>query len=317
MSRPHSRRAGHGAEAADSAVWVSFADLMTALMVLFLMFMVMAMMALARPTPTPQTEVRTTATAKAAPPSPPASAAASSPPPSAASAPKPQRASGPDERVIDELLRQVAQAVQATPGLTLDPRRQVIDFGDRARFQTGSHALDAASARLLREFVPRLLAVTESPAGQQAVGRVVVEGFADPRGDYLYNLNLSLQRGQRVICTLLEATADGSALTPEQAAAVRGLFAVGGFSFNEQRESLDASRRIELRVEFGPRAAASGPAQGPAALTGPCRLPPAAAAGAAAGPEAPAAVRGPASLQGGQSTVYETQPARARPPSRP
>jgi outer membrane protein OmpA-like peptidoglycan-associated protein len=314
MSGPRSRHAGDGADATDTAVWVSFADLMTALMVLFLMLMVMAMMALARPTPAPRTDARTSASAASPPP--PASAATSS----AASAPEPHRASGPDARVIEALLRQVAQAVQATPGLTLDPRRQVIDFGDRARFQTGSHALDAASARLLREFVPRLLAVTESPAGQQAVGRVVVEGFADPRGDYLYNLNLSLQRGQRVICTLLEATADGSALTPEQAAAVRGLFAVGGFSFNEQRESLDASRRIELRVEFGPRAAPSGPAQGPAALTGPCRLPPAGgptAAPAAAGSEINDAPERPANVQGGQSAVYETQPALARPLPRP
>lgn len=311
MSGPRNQRARVVADAADTSVWVSFADLMTALMVLFLMLMVMAMMALARPAPAPRTEAR----ASAAPPPLPASASASSP----VAAAEPHRASGPDERAIEALLRQLAQAVQATPGLTLDPRRQVIDFGDRARFQTGSHALDAASARLLREFVPRLLAVTESPVGQQAVGRVVVEGFADPRGDYLYNLNLSLQRGQRVICTLLEATADGSALTPEQTAAVRALFAVGGFSFNEQRESLDASRRIELRVEFGPRAVPNGPAQGPAALTGPCRLPAAGgamAAPAAAGPQFNEVPEGP-NVQGGQSAVYEAQPARARLQPRP
>lgn len=313
MSAPPSQRARDGADAADSAVWVSFADLMTALMVLFLMLMVMAMMALARPT----TAARTQDPANSGSLPPPTSLAAASP----ASANASHHASGPDQHVIEALLRQVAQAVQATPGLTLDLRRQVIDFGDRARFPTGSHALDAASARLLREFVPRLLAVTESPAGQQAVGRVIVEGFADPRGDYLYNLNLSLQRGQRVICALLEATADGSALTPEQAAAVRALFAVGGFSFNEQRESLDASRRIELRVEFGPRARPSGAAQGSTALTGPCRLPAAGGATAApatSGPEAPATLgQDPGQVLGGRSTVYETPPARPRPLSRP
>ncbi|MFN7395202.1 MAG: flagellar motor protein MotB [bacterium] len=170
------------------------------------------------------------------------------------------------------LLTQMARVVEATPGVRFDAVLRVIDFGDRARFQTGSHELDAASARLLREFVPRLLAVTESQAGRQWVSRVVVEGFADHRGDYLYNLNLSLQRGQRVLCALLEPVRDGSELSATQAAAVREIFAVGGFSVNEQRESLDASRRIELRVEFGPRASRAVSRQPRDAITGGCRL---------------------------------------------
>jgi outer membrane protein OmpA-like peptidoglycan-associated protein len=300
MSNPRNRRTREGADGADAAIWVSFADLMTALMVLFLLLMVLAMMAVGRMTPAP----RSTA-------------------PKPVTVPEPRRSAGPDERIIDALLQQVAQAVQATPGLHLDHRHHVIDFGDRARFHTGSHELDAASARLLREFVPRLLAVTESAAGRQAVARVVVEGFADHRGDYLYNLNLSLQRSQRVICTLLEAPPDGSGLAPGQAAAVRALFAVGGFSFNDQRESLDASRRIEMRIEFGPRATPRGPALAQATLTGPCRLPRTEAATPAQtdqtdqkAPEPYNPVR-PGHTESGHSAVFEARPARAPTALRP
>jgi hypothetical protein len=45
---------------------------------------------------------------------------------------------------------------------------------------------------------------------------------------------------------------------------------VGGFSFNDQRASLDASRRIEMRIEFGPPPA-TAPAR-PSDDSGTCRL---------------------------------------------
>jgi outer membrane protein OmpA-like peptidoglycan-associated protein len=244
-------------ESAEKAFWISFADLMTALMVLFLTMMVVVLMAITRA----QMASRSESESKALQPS-----------PRAASRPAEYLPSGPDPRTEEMLLTQITRVVEATPGVRFDALLRIIDFGDRARFQTGSHELDAASARLLREFVPRLLAVTESQVGRQWISRLVVEGFADHRGDYLYNLNLSLQRGQRVLCALLEPVQDGSALSATHAATVKEIFAVGGFSFNEQRESLDASRRIELRVEFGPRASRAVSAHVPDAVTGGCRL---------------------------------------------
>lgn len=252
-------------EGADKAFWISFADLMTALMVLFLMVMAVALLSITR------TAASTTATPTTTPtttPSPVVSAPVADQP-----AP-PKRSDTTDTTesdAIKQLMKQLAQAVDATPGVQLDARRHVIDFGDRARFPTGSHRLDADSAKLLRQFVPQLLAVTDSELGRRWVSRVVVEGFADSRGDYLFNLNLSLQRAQRVLCALLDAPDDGSALGDQQRVAVSDIFAVGGFSFNDQRASLDASRRIELRIEFGLRPAVSALPR--AAGFGTCRLP--------------------------------------------
>ena len=257
MSALRRSRGDMEGESADKAFWISFADLMTALMVLFLTLMIVALMAITRSPMAPRSD----SASKAMPPAPrPSSRQAE------------HLSSGPDPREVQMLVTQIAHVVETTPGVSLDTQLRVIDFGDRARFQTGSHELDAASKRLLREFVPRLLEVTESQAGRQWVSRVVVEGFADFRGDYLYNLNLSLQRGQRVLCALLEPTSDGSALSPAQVAAVKEIFAVGGFSFNEQRESLDASRRIELRVEFGSRPPRPGDPQTRGKATGHCSL---------------------------------------------
>jgi outer membrane protein OmpA-like peptidoglycan-associated protein len=251
MSARARRRGEVLGEGDDKAFWISFADLMTALMVLFLVVMAVALLTITRaqtssasppvPTPappTPQTEVAKPVT--------------------------------PEIEEIDRLLKQVAAAVDAAPGVRMDARRHVIDFGDRARFETGSHRLDGASAKLLRDFVPQLLAITQTELGQRWVRRVVVEGFADPRGSYLYNLNLSLQRAERVICTLLEGSSESGALSEAQRMQVKGIFAVGGFSFNDQRASLDASRRIEMRIEFGPPP--TTPPARPSDDTGACRL---------------------------------------------
>jgi outer membrane protein OmpA-like peptidoglycan-associated protein len=254
MSRVTARgQAGRrGSEGDDRAFWISYSDLMTALMVLFMMVMAVALMAVKRPEPRESTR-----SARTLEPRPHSAAAAASTPPGEAQA-------------LAQLAREIAEVAQATPGVHFDARRLVVDFGDRARFATGSHKLDADSARLLREFVPQLLAIARKEPMHDWVQRIVVEGFADPRGDYLFNLNLSLQRAQRVLCALLEPTTDGSALSVEQRTQVRDIFSVGGFSFNDQRDSMDASRRIELRVEFGPRPSTAG---APAGELGSCRLP--------------------------------------------
>ncbi len=196
---------------AEKPFWISFSDLMSALMVLFLLAMTVALLAVTHEISEGerQKEIRLLE--------------------------------------IDLLLTSLDQAIRDFPGV----RRQghSIDFGDRARFATDSHRLDAEQARLLRTFTPHILALARDPAGKRWLKRVVVEGFADARGTYLHNLNLSLQRSERVLCVLLAPDAD-DALSETDRLAVRQLFFVGGASFNALRESPEESRRIELRLEF-------------------------------------------------------------------
>jgi len=77
----------------------------------------------------------------------------------------------------------------------------------------------------------------------------VVEGYTDKTGTYLSNLNLSLQRSQKVLCTMFAASGP-SLLTESQKEDVRSLFLVGGYSFNASKDTDDASRRVEMRIEF-------------------------------------------------------------------
>jgi flagellar motor protein MotB len=198
---------------AEKPFWISFADLMTALMVLFLVSVTVALLAV---TQKPDEVAKQQA----------------------------QR-----ERDIQALLSQIAEAAKEYPGIVV--RGHSIDFGPRANFETGKSALTAEQSATLRTFVPKVLTAVRDPLGQKWLKRIVVEGFADQRGTYLYNLNLSLQRSERVLCVLLTTPkAMPNALSDADRLLVRELFLVGGSSFNALKASLEESRRIELKLEF-------------------------------------------------------------------
>jgi flagellar motor protein MotB len=202
-----------GKDEAEKPFWISFSDLMTALMVLFLVAMTVALLAITH-------EI------------------------SEADKKKVHR-----EEEITSLLNKIIEATKDYPGVVV--RGHSIDFGDRARFASSRHQLTDEQASMLRSFVPKILAVVRDPLGQKWLKRVVVEGFADQRGTYIQNLNLSLKRSERVMCVLLATKTNlPGALSEEDQLLVRDIFLVGGSSFNSLKESLDESRRIELKLEF-------------------------------------------------------------------
>jgi flagellar motor protein MotB len=200
-------------EAAEKPFWISFSDLMSALMVLFLLAMTVALLAVTH-------EISES-----------------------------ERQKAEREQDILALLARLRAETQAFPGITLHGAS--VDFGERARFDTNSHQLSTEQASLLRAFTPHLLALARDPAGAKWLKRIVVEGFADARGTYIHNLNLSLQRSERVLCVLLAPPGSvADSLRNADRLQVRDLFFVGGASFNALKKSQEESRRIELRLEF-------------------------------------------------------------------
>ncbi len=206
---------GKGRDQAEKPFWISYADLMTALMVLFLVVMSVALLAVTK-------KITDQEVAKAA-----------------------------YEKAVDALMDDVQRAVDRYPGITLDREKRVIGFGSRANFLYRDYRLPSDKAQALREFVPEVLTIANSPHGRQLLKRVVVEGFTDQNGSYLYNLNLSLQRSQSVLCALLANAEKGEIpLTDEQRKDIQDLFLVSGFSFNSARSTADDSRRVEFRLEL-------------------------------------------------------------------
>jgi outer membrane protein OmpA-like peptidoglycan-associated protein len=202
-----------GRDEAEKPFWISFADLMTALMVLFLVVMGVALLAVTK------------------------------------NVTEREKKEEQHRKDIELILDRFEQAAKRHDGIKVDRRRSVIDFGDRARFALAKFNLTSEQEEVLRQFVPEILILANDDLGKRVLKRVVVEGYTDKTGTYLSNLNLSLQRSQRVLCTMFATTGSGI-LSDDQKENVRSLFLVGGYSFNAAKETDEESRRVEMRIEF-------------------------------------------------------------------
>ena len=126
-----------------------------------------------------------------------------------------------------------------------------IDLGSAVSFVSGSSDISDQGKKFLRGYIPKLLEVSRTDVGKKWLKRVVVEGFTDTDGSYLFNLNLSLQRSRKVVCALYAPThRNNRAMPKSELNQIRDLFLVGGYSFNSMQSSKAKSRRVELKLEF-------------------------------------------------------------------
>jgi len=133
------------------------------------------------------------------------------------------------------------------PGVAI--RDHSIDFGSQAEFQLAKDDLTPEQSAFLRRFVPKVVAITKEPQCKAWLKRIVVDGFASQEGTYLRNLNLSIERSERVLCVLLDPRA-ADAPSEEDRKLIQKLFFVGGSSSNSLKQVPAESRRIELKIEF-------------------------------------------------------------------
>ena len=206
------RRAGK--EEAEKPFWISFSDLMTALMVLFLVAMAVALIAVTHGLAT----------------------------------------INKDKEERDKTIRSCIADVEALTNQVefkgVSVRGSSIDFGTLVLFGNDRHTFESPThEHFVRKFVPRVLELARSERCVKWLKRVVVEGFASQTGDYLYNLNLSYLRSQRVLCVLLDSKAADS-IAKKDRELIQTLFLVGGSSFNTAAGEASQMRRVELKLEF-------------------------------------------------------------------
>lgn len=202
-----------GKQEGESPFWISFSDLMSALMVLFLVVMAVTLVSV---TQSIDSATRATIERSAA---------------------------------INRVMQLIAQDPKSA-GVGVDQQNFRIDLGKEVRFDSGSFTISATAGQFLRSYIPVLLRAKESPEGQRWIRSVVVEGFTDEDGTYLFNLQLSLDRSRSVVCSLFQSNGATDALTPEQLRKVQELFLVGGYSFNSIKKDKAESRRVELKIDF-------------------------------------------------------------------
>jgi len=208
-----SRRKG-SKEEAEKPFWISFSDLMTALMVLFLVAMAVALVAVTHS----------------------------------------EHVKDIDKNARDDTIKSCIDQINSLTALPefkgVSIRGYSIDFGTLVQFSNDKHTFESpVHDHFVRKFVPRVLDLARKVECEKWLKRVLVEGFASQTGDYLYNLNLSYLRSQRVLCVLLDSKA-ADAIPPRDRKLVQSLFLVGGSSFNTTEGDSSQKRRVELKLEF-------------------------------------------------------------------
>lgn len=209
-----------GREEGEKPFWISFSDLMSALMVLFLVALSVALLAVTKKVSQDDREDK--------------------------------------ERIeaIASLMKEIQKVVSEKEFEGVRVIGNTIDFGPRGRFEReGQNTLSPPQRQLLRQFTPKLLdRLRTTDAGKYWFKRGVVEGYASQSGKYLFNLNLSLERSERVLCELLREPGNGdAALSDIDRKLIATQFFVGGASFNSLRATASDSRRIEFKLEFKSR----------------------------------------------------------------
>ena len=203
-----------GKEEAEKPFWISFSDLMTALMVLFLVAMAVALIAVTHGLATINKD-------------------------------KEDRA-----KDIQTCIASVDKLTQETAFQGMSVHGNSISFGTLVLFNNAAFNFPKpGDADFIRSFAKDVLNLAHTKECKKWLKRIVVEGFASPTGGFLYNLNLSYLRSQSVMQALLDSQATNP-LSPEQQAEVETLFFPGGLSFNAPKGVDGLSRRVELRLEF-------------------------------------------------------------------
>lgn len=208
-----------GREEGEKPFWISFSDLMSALMVLFLVALTVALLAVTKKVSEDEREDRERTEA------------------------------------ISALMAEIKLVVSEKEFEGVRVIGNTIDFGPRGLFGNGQNTLTTPQRKLLHQFTPKLLdRLRVTDAGKYWFKRAVVEGYASQSGKYLFNLNLSLERSERVLCELLRDPVNGdSALPVLDREQIATQFFVGGASFNSLRATAEDSRRIEFKLEFKSR----------------------------------------------------------------
>ena len=207
-------------EEGEKPFWISFSDLMSALMVLFLVAMSVALIAVTKKVSEEEREDK--------------------------------------ERIeaIAALMDEIRKVVSAREFDSVRVIGYTIDFGPRGLFEKeGQNTFSASQRDLIRQFTPKVLGKLRSTeAGMHWFKRAVVEGYSSQSGKYLFNLNLSLERSARVLCELLrDPSAGQTQISEEDRQQIATKFFVGGASFNSLRSTAGDSRRIEFKLEFKTR----------------------------------------------------------------
>ncbi|WP_242848305.1 OmpA family protein [Sulfobacillus thermosulfidooxidans] len=129
--------------------------------------------------------------------------------------------------------------------MTINPKTGDIQFASDVFFAFNSYKVSPAGVKSLKSFIPAYISVLLSPKYRQDISAIVVEGYTDRQGSYLYNLNLSQERALAVVNTIFSPAVGPFPYQEE----LQKYITAEGRSYNDPvyihgRYSASASRRV-------------------------------------------------------------------------
>jgi outer membrane protein OmpA-like peptidoglycan-associated protein len=238
------------AEDGEKPFWISYSDLMTALMILFLVIMVSSLTSISQQILNIQPDNKGSNSIDS-------DQLNIQQPISTETQNFPNAIRQASENRLKELSK-LCNELQSKPaiaeiGARVDCNSHKIDLGSAGQFGANEYKLSSDGAKKLSKLIPAILETANSSLGHKWLKRIHIQGFTDPQGSYLYNLNLSLKRSEWVMCQIVQTDTESGLrlpLTDQERDKAKQLFVIGGVSFNNVKESNSESRRVEFKLEF-------------------------------------------------------------------
>lgn len=168
MARGRYRNEEHLLEEEDQQHWLSYSDLMSALLLMFALFLMVTILH-------NQTEME-----------------------------KKDQVIKQVVGVKSQLINQLKTSFNnSNLNMEVDPQTGAIRFSDGVFFKTNSYTLSDKGKKSLEDFVPKYISILLSPPFKDHIAEIIVEGHTDNVGSYLYNLDLSQKRAASVVTEIL------------------------------------------------------------------------------------------------------------------
>jgi len=103
---------------------------------------------------------------------------------------------GVKTQLIEEL--QVAFS-ESNLNMTIDEQTGAIQFSSGVLFEYDSAKISEQGRKNLEKFVPQYIGILLTDEFQKHISKIIIEGHTDQEGNYLYNLNLSQERSLAVV----------------------------------------------------------------------------------------------------------------------
>jgi outer membrane protein OmpA-like peptidoglycan-associated protein len=238
------------ADDGEKPFWISYSDLMTALMILFLVIMVSSLTSISQQILKVQP-------------------VESDSNPLAAEKPEISKEIDSEKQNFPNAIRQASEnrlkelskicnQIQSMPIINeidakVDCNSHKIDLGSAGQFGANEYKLSYEGTQKLSKLIPAIVETANSSLGRKWLKRIHIQGFTDPQGSYLYNLHLSLRRSEWVMCQIVQTHSEPGfqlPLTDQERNTAKQLFVIGGVSFNNIKENNSESRRVEFKLEF-------------------------------------------------------------------